>query len=128
MRFTMYYIKQSSNCNFRDLEVSEEKGLGNLSNYISSRNKRKLDDLIQELNKVIDDFWASKKQNFVIGKRYWWVTVNHKGHLKTIHCKHGKIKYRNGCPKDNYFESPVDAYQLFELISSVCYNYGFPLR
>lgn len=115
----MYYIKQSNNCNFRNLEVSEEKGGGNLTNYICSKDKDKLLYLVQELRKTIDDFWDSKdRKPFEKDKKYWWVTVDEKGHLKTIHCKQDIITDKNGSPDKNYFESSADAYLLLTLICS----------
>lgn len=59
----MYYIKQSNNCNFRNLEVSDEKGGGNLSNYICSKDK--LLYLVQELRKTIDDFGIQKIESLL---------------------------------------------------------------
>lgn len=61
----MYYIKQSNNCNFRNLEVSEEKGGGNLSNYICSKDKDKLLYLVQELRNTIDDFGIQKIESLL---------------------------------------------------------------
>ena len=118
-RFTMYYIKQSNNCNFRDMEVAEDRGGGDLSNYICSTDKDKLLNLVQELKRAIDYFWDSKdRKPFEKDKKYWWVTVDEKNHLKTIHCKCDIIADKNGSPDKNYFESSDDAYLLLELICS----------
>lgn len=88
-------------------------------NYICSKDKDKLSYLVQELRKTIDDFWDSKdRKPFEKDKKYWWVTVDEKGHLKTIHCKQDIITDKNGSPDKNYFESSADAYLLLTLICS----------
>lgn len=116
------------NCNLYNLDIENEDLGGNYSNYVISSDEQKLRDLITEVKNVLKFFWRSHGRSFIQGRYYWWVTVDSKNHLKTVHCKGGLIPENVRSQEYNYFESEHEAEQLLKLLLDVFDTFGFPLR
>lgn len=80
------------------------------SSVLSSLDEKKLLSLIDDVKDLMAKNWSLKNRSaFVKGKRYYWVTVNAKGYLRTIHSKCGVITDNVANMRYNYFEQEQDA-------------------
>ena len=123
-----YYLKMDENCNLYNLDIKKDVSGGNYINYVVSSDEKKLQNLILDVKNVMKSFWKSHGMQFIQGRYYWWITVDSKNHLKTIHCKGAIIPDNVNNQKYNYFETEHEAKQLLDLLLGVFEKYGFPLR
>ncbi len=122
------YLKMTQNCDLYNLKLGEGTLNANYSEYVTSPDEKKLLSLIDDVKDLMAKNWSLKNRSaFVKGKMYYWVTVNAKGHFRSIHCKHGVISDNVANMRYNYFEQQQDAELLRDNIRDLFKRSGFPL-
>lgn len=122
------YLKMTHNCDLYNLKLGEGTLNANYSEYVTSQDEKKLLSLIDDVKDLMAKNWSlNNRSAFVKGKRYYWVTVNAKGHLRTMHPKCGIITDNVANMRYNYFEQEQDAEMLKDKIKDLFKRNGFPL-
>ena len=67
-----------------------------------------LECIIAEFRSTIMSYWDSHKTQFKKG-HYYWVTIQYKSHLRTLHVKEGYISHNVANLPYNYFKSEREA-------------------
>ena len=116
------YIAATQCCNLYDLYVSKTEAGKITREYICSPSEAMLNDLIREVKTAMEEYWEKHSSVFVAGK-YYWITTDYKGHLRTIHVKKGRIPDNVDNLPFNYFKQYDEARVLWDRLSKLFEKY-----